>query len=117
MISIVVWLMVFFIMVFNMVIFIKDIEEKLNVGCMEFKKEFGRNWYLLINFICVVIFLNFLVIILIFNCLVIRKFYRYKDNEDYLNVKRVFINIFLVIVVYIICFVFYYIVRILYIFS
>ncbi|XP_046517215.1 G-protein coupled receptor 171 [Equus quagga] len=112
MISTVVWLMVLLIMVPNMVIPIKDIEEKPNVGCMEFKKEFGRNWHLLTNFICVAIFLNFSAIILISNCLVIRKLYRHKDNEDYPNVKRALINILLVTAAYIICFVPYHIVRI-----
>ncbi|KAL4677420.1 hypothetical protein H8959_020094 [Pygathrix nigripes] len=112
MISTVVWLMVLLIMVPNMMIPIKDIKEKSNVGCMEFKKEFGRNWHLLTNFICVAIFLNFSAIILISNCLVIRQLYRNKDNENYPNVKKALINILLVTTGYIICFVPYHIVRI-----
>lgn len=112
MISAVVWGMVLLIMVPNMVIPIKDIKEKPNVGCMEFKKEFGRNWHLLTNFLCIAIFLNFSAIILISNCLVIRQLYRNKDNENYSNVKRALINIFLVTTAYIICFVPYHIVRI-----
>lgn len=112
MISTVVWVMVLLIMVPNMLIPIKDIEEKLNVGCMEFKREIGKNWHLMTNFICVAIFLNFSVIILISNCLVIRQLYRNKDNENYSNVKRALINILLVTTAYIICFVPYHIVRI-----
>lgn len=112
MISAVVWVMVLLIMVPNMLIPIKDIEEKLNVGCMEFKREIGKNWHLMTNFICVAIFLNFSVIILISNCLVIRQLYRNKDNENYSNVKRALINILLVTTAYIICFVPYHIVRI-----
>ncbi|XP_037381693.1 G-protein coupled receptor 171 [Talpa occidentalis] len=112
MISTVVWLMVLLLMVPNMVIPIRDIEEKLNVGCMEFKREFGRNWHLLTNFISLAIFLNFSGIILISNFLVIRQLYRNKDNENYPNVKRALTNILLVTTAYIICFVPYHIVRI-----
>ena len=112
MISTVVWVMVLLIMVPNMLIPIKDIKEKPNVGCMEFKREIGKNWHLMTNFICVAIFLNFSVIILISNCLVIRQLYRNKDNENYSNVKRALINILLVTTAYIVCFVPYHIVRI-----
>ncbi|KAK2506714.1 hypothetical protein MC885_004151 [Smutsia gigantea] len=112
MLSTVVWLMVLLIMVPNMVIPIKDVKEKPSVGCMEFKKELGRNWHLLTNFICIAIFLNFSAIILISNCLVIQQLYRNKDNENYPNVKRALINILLVTTGYIVCFVPYHIVRI-----
>jgi G protein-coupled receptor 171 len=112
MISAVVWLMVLVIMVPNMVIPIQDVKEKSSVGCMEFKREFGRNWHLLTNFLCVAIFLNFSAIILISNCLVIRQLYRNKDNENYPNVKHALINILLVTAAYVVCFVPYHIVRI-----
>lgn len=112
MISAVVWVMVLLIMVPNMVIPIKDVQVKPNVGCMEFKREFGRNWHLLTNFICLAIFLNFTVIILISNCLVIRQLYRNKYSENYPSVKRALINILLVTTAYIVCFVPYHVVRI-----
>ncbi|XP_012372972.1 probable G-protein coupled receptor 171 [Octodon degus] len=112
MLSTVVWLMVLLLMVPNMAIPIRDIKEKSNVGCMEFKNEFGRNWHLLTNFICIAIFLNFSALILISNCLVIRQLYRNKDNENYPNVRKALINILLVTTGYIICFVPYHAVRI-----
>uniref|UniRef100_A0A8D2B221 G-protein coupled receptor 171 n=1 Tax=Sciurus vulgaris TaxID=55149 RepID=A0A8D2B221_SCIVU len=112
MISAVVWLMVLLIMVPNMVIPIKDIQEKSNVGCMDFKKEFGRNWHLLTNFICVAIFLNFSAIILISNCLVIRQLYRNRDNDNYPNVRGALVTILLVTAGYIVCFLPYHVVRI-----
>nr|XP_012803608.2 probable G-protein coupled receptor 171 [Jaculus jaculus] len=112
MISTVVWLMVLLIMVPNMLIPIKDINEKLNVGCMEFKTEFGRNWHVLTNFLCVAIFLNFSSIILIANFLVIQQLYRNRDDKNYPRVRRALINILLVTGGYIVCFVPYHIVRI-----
>lgn len=112
MISTVVWLMVLFIMVPNMVIPIKEIEEKPDVGCMEFKQTLGRNWHVLTNFISLAIFLNFSVIIVLSNFLVIRQLYRNKDSENYPNVKRALTKILLVTMAYIICFVPYHIVRI-----
>lgn len=112
MISAVVWLMVLLIMVPNMLIPIKDIKERSQVGCMDFKQEFGRNWHVLTNFLCVAIFLNFSTIILISNCLVVQQLYRNKDNENYPQVKRALINILLVTAGYITCFVPYHIVRI-----
>lgn len=112
MISAVVWAMVLLIMVPNMVIPIRDVAEKPSVGCMEFKNEFGRNWHLLTNFICVAIFLNFSVIILISNCLVIRQLCSNRDNETYPNVRRALANILLVTAAYVVCFVPYHIVRI-----
>ncbi|XP_051013161.1 G-protein coupled receptor 171 [Acomys russatus] len=112
MISTVVWLMVLLIMVPNMVIPIQDIAEKPSVGCMEFKKEFGRNWHLLTNFLCVAIFLNFSAIILISNFLVIRQLYRNRDNANYSSVKTALVNILLVTTSYIVCFVPYHAVRI-----
>lgn len=112
MISVVVWMMVLLIMVPNMAIPIKDVEEKPSVGCIEFKREFGRNWHVLTNFLCVAIFLNFSIIILISNCLVIRQLYRNKENENYPAVKRALVNILLVTAAYIICFVPYHAVRI-----
>ncbi|KAM8770161.1 G-protein coupled receptor 171 [Rhynchonycteris naso] len=112
MISVVVWVMVLLIMVPNMVIPIQDVEEKPQVGCVEFKKELGRNWHLLTNFICIAIFLNFSAIILISNCLVIRQLYRNRDNENYSNVRTALLNILLVTTAYIVCFAPYHIVRI-----
>ncbi|XP_060053500.1 G-protein coupled receptor 171 isoform X2 [Erinaceus europaeus] len=112
MLSTVVWLMVLLIMVPNMVLPIRDVNEKPNVGCMEFKRELGRNWHLLTNFICTAIFLNFSAIILISNFLVARQLYRNKDNDNYLFVRRTLVTILLVTAGYIVCFVPYHIVRI-----
>ncbi|XP_006900123.1 PREDICTED: probable G-protein coupled receptor 171-like [Elephantulus edwardii] len=112
MISTVMWFMVLLIMVPNMVIPIKQVKENSNVGCMDFKTEFGKDWHLLTNFLCVAIFFNFSVIILISNFLVIQLLHRNKDNENYPNVKRALINILLVTTGYIVCFVPYHTVRI-----
>lgn len=112
MISAVVWIMVLFIMVPNMAIPIKEIEEVADVGCIDFKTKLGRDWHVFTNFICSAIFLNFSAMVLISNFLVIRLLYRNKYSESYGNVKKALVNILLVTVGYIICFVPYHIVRI-----
>ncbi|KAL8187885.1 UNVERIFIED_CONTAM: hypothetical protein K2H54_057409 [Gekko kuhli] len=112
MISAVVWIMVLFITVPNMVIPIKEIKEVPTVGCIEFKTKMGRDWHVFTNFLCSAIFLNFSGIVLISNFLVIRLLYRNKYNESYRNVRKALVNILLVTASYIICFVPYHIVRI-----
>ncbi|XP_015275101.1 PREDICTED: probable G-protein coupled receptor 171 [Gekko japonicus] len=112
MISAVVWIMVLFITVPNMVIPIKEIKEVPTVGCIEFKTKMGRDWHVFTNFLCSAIFLNFSAIVLISNFLVIRLLYRNKYNESYGNVRKALVNILLVTASYIICFVPYHIVRI-----
>ncbi|XP_012791608.2 G-protein coupled receptor 171 [Sorex araneus] len=112
MISAVVWLMVLLVTVPNMAIPTEDIEEKPDVGCMELKTPFGRNWHLVTNFICIAIFLNSSVIIVLSNVLVVRQLYRNRDSGDYPSVKRALVSILLVTAGYIVCFVPYHLVRI-----
>ncbi|KAM3835541.1 G-protein coupled receptor 171 [Vipera latastei] len=112
MISAVVWVMVLFIMVPNMIIPITEIEESSNVGCIDFKTKVGRDWHVFTNFICTAIFLYFSAMVLISNFLVIRLLYQNKGTEGYPRVKRALVNILLVTASYIICFVPYHIVRI-----
>ncbi|XP_063162636.1 G-protein coupled receptor 171 [Candoia aspera] len=112
MISAVVWIMVLFIMVPNMMIPIKEIKESSNVGCIDFKTKVGRDWHVFTNFICTAIFLYFSAMVLISNFLVIRLLYQNKYTESYPSVKKALVNILLVTASYIICFVPYHIVRI-----
>ncbi|XP_007436810.1 probable G-protein coupled receptor 171 [Python bivittatus] len=112
MISAVVWVMVLFIMVPNMMIPIKDVKESSNVGCIDFKTKVGRDWHVFTNYICTAIFLNFSAMVLISNFLVIRLLYQNKYTERYRSVKKALVNILLVTASYIICFVPYHIVRI-----
>ncbi|XP_043926493.1 probable G-protein coupled receptor 171 [Protopterus annectens] len=111
MLSVVVWGLVLLIMVPNMLIPIKSINEKPMVSCMEFKTKIGMHWHVLTNFICVTIFINFSTIILISNCLVFRKLYK-RNDQNYINVKRAMLNILILTAVYVVCFVPYHIVRI-----
>ncbi|NXG37229.1 GP171 protein, partial [Dromaius novaehollandiae] len=112
MLSAVVWTMVLLITVPNMAIPIKDIEERANVGCIDFKTKFGRDWHVFTNFICMAIFLNFSAVILVSNLLVVRQLYQNKYSESYANVRKALINILLVTAGYLMCFVPYHIVRI-----
>lgn len=112
MISAVVWILVLCIMVPNMAIPIKEIDEMPNAGCIDFKTKMGRDWHVFTNFICSAIFLNFSAMVLISNFLVIRQLYRNKYSESYSRVKKALVNILLVTASYIICFVPYHIVRI-----
>ncbi|XP_060622759.2 G-protein coupled receptor 171 [Anolis sagrei] len=112
MISAVVWAMVLFLMVPNMAIPIREIQEAPTVGCIDFKTNVGRDWHVFTNFICSAIFLNISAMVLISNCLTIRLLYQNKCNRNYHNVKKALVNILLVTASYIICFVPYHIVRI-----
>ncbi|MEE6501028.1 hypothetical protein FKM82_004036 [Ascaphus truei] len=112
MISSVVWGLVLFIMVPNMLIPIIDIPERQNVGCIDFKQSLGRDWHVLTNFISIAIFLNCSAIILISNFLTIKRLYKNKDCDEYNNIKQALVKIFLVTAGYVICFLPYHIVRI-----
>uniref|UniRef100_A0A8C6Y0H0 G-protein coupled receptor 171 n=1 Tax=Naja naja TaxID=35670 RepID=A0A8C6Y0H0_NAJNA len=112
MISAVVWLMVLFIMVPNMIIPITEVKESPNVGCIDFKTKLGRDWHVFTNFICTAIFLYFSAMVLISNFIVIRLLFQNKSTEDYPSVKKALVNILLVTASYIICFLPYHIVRI-----
>uniref|UniRef100_A0A6I8SHW7 G-protein coupled receptor 171 n=1 Tax=Xenopus tropicalis TaxID=8364 RepID=A0A6I8SHW7_XENTR len=112
MISAVVWTLVLFIMLPNMLIPINDIPERDIVGCIDFKKEIGRHWHVLSNFISLAIFFNCSCIILISNFLTIKRLYRHKDCDEFLNIKQALVQILLVTAGYVICFVPYHIVRI-----
>ncbi|KAG8445287.1 hypothetical protein GDO86_010174, partial [Hymenochirus boettgeri] len=112
MLSAVVWALVLCIMLPNMLIPIKNIEERDFVKCIDFKQELGRHWHVLSNFISIAIFLNCSCIILISNFLAIRRLYKYKDCDEFHNIKQALVNILLVTAGYIICFLPYHIVRI-----
>lgn len=112
MLSTVVWALVLSIMLPNMLIPIKGITERDNVGCIDFKTKVGRDWHVLTNFISIAIFLNFSAIILISNCITIKKLYSNKDCEEANNIKAALVKIFLITAGYIICFLPYHIVRI-----
>ncbi|XP_075426575.1 G-protein coupled receptor 171 [Ascaphus truei] len=112
MISSVVWGLVLFIMVPNMLIPIIDIPERQNVGCIDFKQSLGKDWHVLTNFISIAIFLNCSAIILISNFLTIKRLYKNKDCDEYNNIKQALVKIFLVTAGYVICFLPYHIVRI-----
>lgn len=112
MISAVIWVMVLFIMVPNMAIPIREIQETPTVGCIDFKTKMGRDWHVFTNFICSAIFLNFSAMVLISNFLTIKLLYQNKYCGNYHNAKTALVNILLVTASYIICFVPYHIVRI-----
>ncbi|XP_078523523.1 G-protein coupled receptor 171 [Lissotriton helveticus] len=112
MISAVVWALVLLIMVPNMLIPIKTIQEKPTLGCMEIKQKVGRNWHVLSNFISIAIFINCTVMIMMSNFLAIKQLCKHQGTDDYQSVKKELINILLVTVGYIICFLPYHIVRI-----
>ncbi|XP_069474484.1 G-protein coupled receptor 171 [Ambystoma mexicanum] len=112
MISTVIWAMVLFIMLPNMLIPIKSIPEKPIVGCMEFKQKIGRDWHVMSNFISIAIFLNCTLMILISNFLVIKRLCKQQYSDDFEDIKKGLIKILLVTAGYIICFLPYHIVRI-----
>ncbi|XP_068136936.1 G-protein coupled receptor 171 [Hyperolius riggenbachi] len=112
MLSAVVWALVLFIMLPNMLIPIKDIPEEEGIGCIDFKQQVGKDWHVLSNFISIAIFLHCSCIILVSNCITIKKLYKNKDCEEFNNIKATLVKILLITVGYIICFLPYHVVRI-----
>ncbi|XP_007900665.1 probable G-protein coupled receptor 171 [Callorhinchus milii] len=111
MISVAIWCVVLFLMVPNMVIPTKTIDQKPLLGCAEIKTTLGLHWHVLTNFICMAIFMNASVMILTSNFLLVKKLYANKGPEVQRDVRQSLRHIFILTAMYIICFVPYHIVR------
>ncbi|XP_036409618.1 probable G-protein coupled receptor 171 [Megalops cyprinoides] len=113
MMSAVVWAVVLFIMVPNMVIPIRDIPEKPLVTCAEFKQELGLHWHTFSSFLCVAVFLNTSVAVLCSNAFVLRHLWgsRGGSAEEQASARHAARSIAVVTLAYVVCFVPYHAVR------
>ncbi|NWR00359.1 GP171 protein, partial [Paradoxornis webbianus] len=112
MLSAVVWVALLLITVPNMAIPIKHVEQRPDVGCIDFKTKLGRDWHVFTNFVCTAVFLNFSALVLVSNVLAARRLRRLRGGERSGGARRALRHILLVSAAYLLCFVPYHAVRI-----
>ncbi|XP_006759016.1 PREDICTED: P2Y purinoceptor 12 [Myotis davidii] len=115
--SVVIWAFMFLLSLPNMILTNRRPRDKNVKKCSFLKSEFGLVWHEIVNYICQVIFwINFLIVIVCYT-LITKELYRSyvrTRGTGKVHKKKVNIKVFIIIVVFFICFVPFHFARILY---
>ncbi|XP_070827120.1 G-protein coupled receptor 171 isoform X2 [Chaetodon trifascialis] len=110
--SLVVWMLLLLIMVPNMALPIRDIQEKRYLSCSSLKNDIGLHWHALTVFLCTALFLNASAAVLLSSGLALKRLLRSrKDPKLWVNARRAAGNVAAVAAAYVLSFVPYHVVR------
>ncbi|XP_006868041.1 PREDICTED: P2Y purinoceptor 14 [Chrysochloris asiatica] len=113
--SVMVWMLVLFLAVPNIILTNQSVKDAKPVNCMELKNQLGQQWHKASNYIFVGIFWIVFLLLIIFYTAITRKIFKsqLKSRRNSISVKKKSSrNIFSIVFVFFVCFVPYHIARI-----
>ncbi|XP_076591875.1 G-protein coupled receptor 171 isoform X2 [Chaetodon auriga] len=110
--SLVVWMLLLLIMVPNMALPIREIQEERYLSCSSLKTDIGLHWHALTVFLCTALFLNASAAVLLSSGLALKRLLRSrKDPKLWVDARRAAGSVAAVAAAYVLSFVPYHVVR------
>ncbi|XP_026234527.1 probable G-protein coupled receptor 171 isoform X2 [Anabas testudineus] len=110
--SLVVWLLLLLIMVPNMALPIKQVQEQQYLSCSSLKKDISLHWHTLTIFLCTALFVNASAAVLISSGLALKRLLGSRsDPKLWMNARRATVSVTAVALAYVLSFVPYHVVR------
>ncbi|XP_040903016.1 probable G-protein coupled receptor 171 isoform X2 [Toxotes jaculatrix] len=110
--SLVIWLLLLLIMVPNMALPIKQVQEQQYLSCSSLKEDISLHWHALTVFLCTALFLNASAAVLVSSGLALKRLLGSRsDPKHWVDARRVAGSVAAVALAYILCFVPYHVVR------